>query len=60
MKNANGSLGIYTRAGQSDVQLGRDRLPAPTVDLAGYVRVEQSGRPRAWSPNMVDADPQGT
>lgn len=57
MKNANGSLGTYARARQSDVQLGLDPQPAPSTDLgADYVRAAQSGRPRAWSPNFVEAD----
>ncbi|OZD66688.1 hypothetical protein CH272_08260 [Rhodococcus sp. 05-340-1] len=57
MKNANGSLGNYTRAKQSDVQLGlKARRPRPKTDLGGdYVRPVQSGR-QTWSPNLVGSD----
>lgn len=41
------------RARQSDTQLGRAPLPAPTIDLGDdYVRAEQSGR-ETWSPQSV-------
>ena len=49
-------LGDYTRARQSETQLGRDQMPAPTVDLQEYVRATQPGR-QSWSPNLTADEP---